>query len=463
MEVLMSAKKAKLNLDFGHSGICMNLAIESDIQARSGVESDWRLISIKLDHEAFAEFPGNPQDKILSSDVQKKAEIIGEKIKNWQKEHGYDFDSFAEVTISASCFEVLSFPYAPGFESKVINDEDIKKIELCKQAEIPMPNKKLKTFISPYFLISNGDSLMKVLDPRGKETKNLGFHAYFITEHPMLSKLINIMKNDGDKISISLSCEKEFRTLANDREKDSKTLLINITDSISEFSIWDYSELKYLNKKETGLKVLKNLIWRLCLYYHIIEQMADQDYELTQNEQSMRKFYETAKTVEIQNDSKELLSGDDCSELLQSISCVLENETEYSIKFSRLALPGRNKKKTNASISNYILSYFAREAVRSILTEIKQAIDNDKFCEPKYVILECSLPLKGIEKLATEIFGIPVRRGVAKWDGDAVEDFSASGIGALQDLISDEYSGFRVNRKKTSKFTTFFSNFFSRA
>ncbi|MDR0516691.1 MAG: cell division FtsA domain-containing protein [Fibromonadaceae bacterium] len=459
----MAAKRAKLNLDFGHTGICMNLAIEPDIQARNGVEADWRLISIKLDHEAFAEFPGNPQDKILNSDVQKKAEIIEEKIKNWQKEHGYDFDSFAEVTVSASCFEVLSFPYAPGFESKIINEEDIKKIELCKNAEIPMPNNKIKTFISPYFLISNGNDLIKVLDPRGKKTKNLGFHAYFITEHPMLSKLINIMKNDGDKINISLSCEKEFRTLASDNEKGSKTLLINITDSITEFSIWDNSELKYLNKKETGLKVLKNLIWRLCLYYHIIEQMAHQDYELTQNEDTMRKFYETARKVEIQDDSKELLSADDCSELLQSISCILENETEYSIKFSRLALPGRNRAKTNASISNYILSYFAREAVRSILTEIKQTIDNDNFCEPKYVILECSLPLKGIDKLATEIFRIPVRRGVARWDGDIKEDFSAAGIGALQDLISGEYQNSKDIRKKTSKFTSLINNFFNRA
>jgi cell division ATPase FtsA len=459
----MGAKRAKLNLDFGHSGICMNLAIEPDIQARNGVESDWRLISIKLDHEAFAEFPGNPQDKILGSDVQKKADIIEEKIKNWQKEHGYDFDSFAEVTVSASCFEVLSFPYAPGFESKVINDEDIKKIELCKQAEIPMPNKKIKTFISPYFLISNGNNLKKVLDPRGEETKNLGFHAYFITEHPMLSKLINIMKNDGDRINISLSCEKEFKTLANDREKDDRTLLINITDSISEFSIWKNSELRYLNKKETGLKVLRNLIWRLCLYYHIIDQMADQDYELMQNEQSMKKFYETAKTVEIQNDSKELLSADDCSDLLQMVSCILENETEYSVKFSRLALPGRNRKKTNASISNYILSYFTREALRSILTEIKQTIDNDKFCEPRYAILECSLPLKGIDKLATEIFGIPVRRGVAKWAGDIREDFSVAGIGALQDLISSEYHGSKGLRRKTSKFSTLFSNLFNRA
>jgi len=460
----MGVKRAKLNLDFGHSGICMNFAVEGDIQARNSVESEWHLISLKLDNEVFADFPGNPQNKILDSEVKNKAIFIEKKIEEWQREHGYEIDSFAEVTISASCFEVLSFPYAPGFESKVITEEDVKKIELCKQSEIPIPDKKIKAFISPYFLISNGKDLVKVSNPIRKTTKNLGFHTYFITEHPMLSRLVDIMRNDGDKVSISLSCEKEFKALAGEEERSGKTMLINITDSITEFSVWDKSELKYLNKKETGLRELKNIIWRLCLCYYRIKDLANRDYELAYDDKAIQAFYEKAKNIEIQADSRDLLSADDCSGLLKLASCILEKETEYNPGANRMALPGKNNSKTNLSISNYVLSYFTKEAIRGILSEIKHTVETDKFCEPEYVIIECSLPLKGLEKLATGVFGIPVKRKLPKWAGEHRDDFSVAGIGALKGLISGEYPvETKKIRKKTRKISTLLGNFFNRA
>lgn len=461
----MSAKKAKLNLDFGHGGISMNFAKAYDIQPRNGMECDWDAGTLSFNTEEFEDFPGISQNRIDDARIKTIAGIVNRTIDDWQMENGYDFDPVMEITVSASFFDVLSFPYSLEFsEFKNITEDDMKKIEECKHpekmAQIPIPDEKIKSLTSPYFtILTEKDAISRSLDPRGKKTRSLGFNAYFITKHPVLTRLLDVMKEEGDKINVSLSCEKEFSALANEKEKKGKTALIHITDFMSEFSVWDNSELKYLNKKETGFRELREAIWRLCLCYHKNPNLTEQDFELTQNYVYMQRFYNMVMNAEISDDSKELLSADDCSGLLEYVSCILENETEESVKYSRLDLPGKNKSKTGFTISNYVLCYFAREAIRNLLLEIKRTIFNDDFCEPAYVILECPLPLNGIERLANEVFEVPVRRAVVKWDGEIRGDLSSSGVGALQSLIANDI----VERKRTAVFQTLFGKMFSKA
>jgi len=227
--------------------------------------------------------------------------------------------------------------------------------------------------------------------------------------------------------------------------------------------VWDKSELKYLNKKEMGLRELKEIFWRLCLCYHKTPKLTEQDFELRQKSDYMQKFYNKVKNAEITDDSKELLSADDCLDLLDEASCVFDNETDDNV--SRFGLPGKNRTKTKLTISNYILCYFTREVMRNLFMEIKRAMYNDNFCKPDLIILECSLPLKGIEKLANEIFEIPTRKALVKWDGEVRGDLSSSAVGALQTLIAGEERKERKptaeNKKKTSKFDFF--KFFSKA
>jgi hypothetical protein len=458
----MNAKSAKLNLDFGHGGITMNFAMANDFQARYGAEGDWHVGTINLNTEEFEGFPGMSQSRIDEGRIKTAAASINRIISEWQRENGYDFDSNLEVTVSAAFFEVLFFPYRIEFSQlRDITEDDIKKIEICKLPEnmfqIPLPDEKIKSLTSPYFTISNE---VKVLEPIGRRAKNLGFSAYFITKHPTLSKFLDIMKEYEEKIKVSLSCESEFRALASKEEKRSKTALLHITDSVSEFSVWQNSELKYLNKKEAGFMKLREIIWRLCLCYHKNPKLAGQDIEFVKRNDYMEKFYNMVKSAEISEDSRDIISADDCSVLLEFISCVLEEETEYS----RHELPGRNKSKTNLTISNYVLSYFARTTIRSLLSEIKQTMFDDDFCKPESIILECSLPLKGIEELTEEVFGVFARKGYVKWDGEVKRDLSSSGAGILQRLISGEdREGNIGNRKRTTKILSLFGNIFSKA
>ncbi|MDR3000389.1 MAG: hypothetical protein LBU89_03905 [Fibromonadaceae bacterium] len=460
----MSAKKAKLNLDFGHGGISMNFAKAYDIQPRNGMECDWDAGTFSFNTEEFEEFPGSSQNKIDEVRIKTIAAIIKKAVSDWQVETGCDFDTVMEVTISASFFEVFSFPYSLNFAVlKDITEEDMKKIEDCKQPEkilqIPIPGEKIKSLTSPYFtLLTEKNIVSRVPDPRNRKTKSLGFNAYFIIKHPALTRLLEIMREDGDKINVYLSCEKSFNALASKREMEGKTALIHITDYMSEFSVWDNSELKYLNNKETGLRELREAVWRLCLCYHKNPSLMEQDFELTQSPECMQRFYNMVMNAEISDDSKELLSAYDCSDLLEYISCILENETEESIKYSRLNLPGKNKSNTGLTISNYVLCYFAREAIRNLLLGIKQIIYNDDFCRPEFVILECPLPLNGIEKLANEVFEIPVRRAIVKWDGEMRSDLSSAGVGALQNLIANNVA----EKKKTAVFQTLFGKMFSK-
>jgi hypothetical protein len=461
----MSTKRAKLNLDFGHGGISMNFAMANDFQPRYGEESDWHIGAINLNSEEFEGFPGMSQNRIDEGRIKAVVASINRIISEWQRENGYDFDSNLEVTVSASFFDVLFFPYRIEFSKfREITENDIKKIEVCKLPEnmfqIPLPDEKIKSLTSPYFTISNE---VKVLEPIGRKAKNLGFSAYFITKHPTFSKLLDIMREYEEKITVSLSCESEFKALANKKEKKGKAALIHITDSMSEFSVWQNSELKYLNKKETGFMKLREIIWRLCLCYHKNPKLAEQDFEFVKRNDYMQRFYNMVKNAEISEDSREFLSADDCSLLLEFISCVLEDETEYSIKYSRLELPGKNKSRTNLTISNYVLSYFARETIRSLLFEIRQTMFDDDFCKPESIILEYSLPLRGMEELTEEVFGISARKGHIKWDGEMRQDLSSSGVGILQSLISGENRNGNIeSRKKTTKILSLFGNIFSK-
>ncbi|MCL1966531.1 MAG: hypothetical protein FWF67_01470 [Fibromonadales bacterium] len=462
----MNAKSAKLNLDFGHGGISMNYAMANDFQARYGAEGDWRVGTTRLSSEEFEGFPGMPQNRIDEGQVRAAVESINKIISEWQRENGYDFDSNLEVTVSAAFFEVLFHPYRLEFSQlREITEDDIKfiarKIEICKLPEemfkTSIPDEKIRSLISPYFTISDD---VKVLEPIGRRTKAFGFHAYFIIKHPILSKFLDIMKEYEEKIKVSLSCESEFKALANKEEKMSKTALIHITDSMSEFSVWQNSELKYLNKKESGFMKLREIIWRLCVCYHKNPKLARQDHEFNKRSDYMEKFYIMVKNAEISEDSRDILSADDCSGLLEFISCVLEEETEYS----RLELPGRNKSRTNLTISNYVLSYFAKMTIRSLLSEIKQTMFDDDFCRPESIILECSLPLKGIEELAREVFEVPARRGYVRWDGELKRDLSSAGAGILQSLISGEDRGVPVEKsKRTTRILSLFGNIFSKA
>jgi hypothetical protein len=461
----MSAKRAKLNLDFGHGGVSMNFAMENDIQPRNGMEGDWNVGTLNFNTEEFEDFPGVPQNRIDESRIKAIANSIEKTISEWQQEHGYDFDSVMGVTISANFFEVLFFPYWLEFsKAKDITENDMKRIEECRRSDkmsnTPIPGEKLRSFTSPYYTISNEkNTAIRLMDPKGGKTKSLGFDAYFITEHPMLFRLLEVMKEDDEKIKVSLSCEKEFIALANKREKEGKTALIHITESLSEFSVWEKSDLKYLNKKEIGFKELKEIFWRLCLCYHKNPQLTEQDFEFRQKDDFMQKFYSMVKKADISDDSKDLLSADDCSELLELASCILGNETEESFRYDRLKLPSRTK--TKLTISNYILCYFARETIRALLIKKKKTIYNDDFCRPEFIILECPLPLKGIETLANEIFGVPVRKAGAKWDGDIRDDLSSAAVGSLQSLIGEKSN--TGIRKKTSKLSSIFTNLFSRA
>jgi hypothetical protein len=457
----MNTKSAKLNLDFGHDGISMNFAMANDFQARYGAESDWHVGTINLNSEEFEGFPGMSQNRIDEGRIRAVVASINRIISEWQRENGYDFDSNLEITVSAAFFEVLFFPYRIEFSQlREITENDIKKIEICKLPEnmfqIPLPDEKIKSLTSPYFTISDE---VKVLEPIGRRAKNLGFSAYFITKHPTLSKFLDIMKEYEEKIRVSLSCESEFRVLASREEKRGKTALIHITNSVSEFSVWQNSELKYLNKKEAGFMKLREIIWRLCLCYHKNPRLAGQDSEFIKRSDYMEKFYNMVKNAEISEDSREILSADDCSLLLEFVSCILEEETEYS----RLELPGRNKNRTNLTISNYVLSYFARTTIRNLLSEIKQTMFEDDFCKPESIILECSLPLKGIEELTEEVFGVFARKGYVKWDDEIRRDLSSSGAGILQNLISGEDKAGSIEiRKRTTKILSLFGNIFSK-
>ncbi|MCL2259910.1 MAG: hypothetical protein FWC15_00985 [Fibromonadales bacterium] len=461
----MGANKAKLNLDFGHSGISMNFAKANDIQPRPGAEHDWDAGTFRFNTEEFEDFPGISQNKIDDAHIKTVAEFINNAIVEWQNETGCDFDQLMEITISAAFFEVLSFPYSLAFgEPKVIGQDDMDKIEECKRPEkmsqIPIPVENIRSLTSPYFTILNDKGVIsRSFAPKGKSTKGLGFNSYFITKHPTLARLLDVMKEEEDCINISLSCEKEFQALAYQKEKDGKTLLIHITDFMSEFSVWEKSELKYLNKKESGFKELKVAIWRLCLFFHNNPMLTEHDYELTQKPDLMQRFCNMVMNAEITDDSKELLSADDCSGLLDMVSCILESETEESIQFSRLELPGKNRSKTNRTISNYVLCYFAREALRRLFLEIKRIIYTDDFCKPESIILECPLPLKGIDALAAEVFDIPARRAVVKWDGEMRSDLSSTCVGALQSLIASNAG----EKKKTTKMPAFLEWFFSKA
>jgi len=461
----MGANKAKLNLDFGHGGISMNFAKANDIQPRLGAERDWNAGTIRFNTEELEDFPGSSQSKIDDARLEPIAKFINNAIVEWQNETGCDFDPQMEITISAAFFEVLSFPYSLVFaEPKTIGEDEINRIEDCKTPEkmsqIHIPGEKIRSLTSPYFTISNEKGVnSRSFTPKGRPTNSLGFNAYFITKHPILARLLDLMKDDDDKINISLSCEREFQALANSKEKDSKTALIHITDSMSEFSVWDKSELKYLNKKESGFKDLKAAIWRLCLFFHNNPILTDQDYKLTQNPELMKTFFNMVMDAAVTDDSKELLCADDCSGLLDMVSCILESETEESIQFSRLDLPGKNRSKTGRTISNYVLCYFAREAIRRLLLEIKRIIYTDDFCKPEFIILECPLPLKGIDLLATEVFDIPARRAVVKWDGETRSDLSSTCVGALQSLIANNTG----EKKKTTKMPAILEWFFSKA
>jgi len=462
----MNAKSAKLNLDFGHGGISMNFAMANDFQARYGAEGDWNVGTIHLNSEEFEGFPGMPQNRIDEGHVRTAVASINRIISEWQRENGYDFDSNLEVTVSAAFFEALFLPYIlpiPGGSSQLreITEDDIRKMEKCKLPEemfkAPIPDEKIRSLTSPYFIISNG---VRVMEPIGRKTKDFGFNAYFITMHPTLSKFLEIMKEYEEKIKVSLSCESEFKALANKEEKMTKTALIHITDSMSEFSVWQDSELKYLNKKESGFMKLKETIWRLCLFYHKNPKLAARDSEFIKRGDYMEKFYNRVKNAEVSEESRDILSADDCSVLLEFVSCALEEETEYS----RLELPGRNKSRTNLTISNYVLSYFARATIRSLLSEIKQTMFDDDFCRPKSIILECSLPLKGIEELAGEVFEVPARKGYVRWDGELKRDLSSAGAGILQNLISGEDKGSTVEKsKRTTRILSLFGNIFSKA
>jgi len=464
----MSAKKAKLNLDFGYNGVSMNFAVANDIQSRNGLESEWTPGTVSFNADEFEDFPGIAQNRIDENRIKSVASCIEKKIIAWQCEHGCDFDSLMEVTISANYFDVLFSPFSyKSAKPTVINEDDMKRIEECKHSDkmfqTPIPGEKIRSFTSPYFTISDEkEDIIRVLNPVGKQTKSLGFDAYFITKHPMLSRLLEVMREEDEKIRVSLSCEKEFCALSNKKEKEGKTALIHITDTFSEFSVWDKSELKYLNKKEMGLKELKETFWRLCLCYHKNPKLTEHDFGLRQNNDYMQKFYTKVKREDVSDDSKELLSSDDCLDLLEGASCIFDNETDENFKYSRLVLPGKNRTKTRLTISNYVLCYFTREVIRNLLTEIKQTMDKDNFCKPDSIILECSLPLKGVEKLASEIFGIPAKKAVVKWDGETRDDLSSSAVGALQSLIAPEErkAGTEI-KKKTEKFGLF--KYFSKA
>jgi len=458
----MGARRAKLNLDFGYSGVSMNFAVANDIQPRDGVESEWNAGTVNFDATEFEDFPGIAQNRIDENRIKSVANCIEKNIREWQHVNGCDFDSLMEVTISANYFDVLFSPFS--FKSpkpRVITEEEMKEIRECKRSEkmfqTPIPGEKIRFFTSPYFTIfDDKEDIVRVLNPVGSKTKSLGFDVYFVTKHPMLSRLLEILKEEDEKISVSLSCEKEFRALANKKEKEGKTALIHITDTFSEFSVWEKSELKYLNKKEVGLRELKEMFWRLCLCYHKNPKLTEEDFELRQKSDYMQKFYAKVKKAEISDDSKELLSSDDCLDLLEGASCVFDNESDENFKYSRLVLPGKNRTKTKLTISNYILCYFTREVMRDLFMEIKQTMYKDNFCKPDSIILECSLPLKGVEKLASEIFEIPARKALVKWDGEVRGDLSSSAVGALQSLIApDEQKTGPENRKKTSKFDFF--------
>jgi len=281
----------------------------------------------------------------------------------------------------------------------------------------------------------------------------------------MLSRLLEIMPEADEKIRVSLSCEKEFMALASKREKEGKAALIHITDTFSEFSVWDKSELKYLNKKEMGLRELKEILWRLCLCYHKNPKLTEHDFELRQKSEYMHRFYNMVKNTEISDDSKELLSADDCLDLLEGTSCVFDNEAETGddeiFKYRRFGLPGKNKTKTKLTVSSYILCYFIREVIRNLFMEIKRTMYTDNFCKPDFILLECSLPLKGIEKLANEVFEIPARKAFVKWDGEIRGDLSSAAVGALQTLIAGEERKTGAEKmKKTSKLAAFFEHFF---
>jgi len=467
----MGAKKAKLNLDFGYNGVSMNFAIANDIQSRDGVEGEWSVGTLNFNADEFEDFPGIAQNRIDENRIKSIASCIEKNIIEWQRVQGCNFDPLMEVTISANFFVVLFFPFSfKSAKPRIITQEDMNEIEECKQSEkmfqTPIPGEKIRTFTSPYFTIfDEKEDTVKLANPVGSKTKSLGFDAYFVTKHPMLSRLLEIMKDKDEIIRMSLSCEKEFKALANKKEKEGKTALIHITDTFSEFSVWNKSDLKYLNKKDAGLRELKEIFWRLCLFYHKTPKLTEQDFEFRQNGDYMHKFYNMVKNAEISDDSKELLSADDCFDLLEGASCVFDDENEDSSRYGRFGLPGKNRSKTRLTISSYVLCYFTREIMRNLFMEIKRTMYNDNFCKPDLIILECSLPLKGIEKLANEVFEIPTRKALVKWDGEVRGDLSSSAVGALQSLIAGEERKERKptaeNKKKTSKFDFF--KFFSKA
>ncbi|MDR1812000.1 MAG: hypothetical protein LBQ87_04175 [Candidatus Fibromonas sp.] len=458
----MGIKRAKLNLDFGHNEISMNFAMANDSQPRYGDESDWNAGTFRFNTREFEDFPGYPQERIDESRIKAIADIIASTISEWQQEHGCDFDSSMEITVSANYFDVLFQPYCLKFSrAKEIKEDDMIKIEECKQSDkvsqIPILGEKIRSFPSPYYTVLNDNNkTTRLLDPRGRKTRDFGFDIYFITKHPALLRLLEVMKEDDEKVKMFLSCEKEFKALANESEREGKTLLIHITDSLTEYSLWDKSELKYVNKKEIGFKELKKIFWRLCLSYYKYPKLTTYDFRFKQRE-TLEEFSEMVKNAEISDQAKECLSADDCSDLLEFASCIQENPTGESFKYGRLKLPGKNEKKV--TISNYVLNYFTRDVMFSLMEDIKETLAEVDFCKLENIILECPLPLKGLEKLATEVFYVPARRAFAKWNKETREDLPSSGIGSLQSLIAEEERrGTSEIKKKTKKLFAFFRN-----
>ncbi len=458
----MGVKKAKLNLDFGYNEISMNFAMANDFQPRYGDESDWNAGTFRFNSKEFEDFPGYPQERIDENRIKTIADIIAKTISEWQQEHGCDFDSNMEITVSANYFDVIFQPYCLKFsKAKEITENDMTKIEECRQldkvSQIPILGEKIRSFPSPYYTVLNeNNKTTRLLDPRGRKSKDFGFDIYHITKHPALLRLLEVMKEDDERVKMFLSCEKEFKALANDKEKEGKTLLIHITDSLSEYSLWDKSELKYVNKKEVGFKELKKIFWRLCLSYYKYPELTTYDFKFKQK-QTIQEFSEMVKNAEISDQAKERLSADDCSDLLEYASCVLENPTGESFKYGRLKLPGKNEKKL--TISNYVLNYFTRDVMYSLLADIKEILAEVDFCKPENIILECPLPLKGLEKLATEVFDVPARRAFARWNKETREDLPSSGIGSLQSLIAEEEpKGTSKIKRKTRKLFSFLRN-----
>lgn len=476
--------KAKLNLNFEHNKISMNYAVAKAVQSQYGIEEDWNIGTLKFDiKEEFEQLAKSEETKNNDNYIKLIYDNIDETVTNWQSDSGYDFDNPIEITISTHFLNINFLKsYSPYHESKEITEQDIKFVREI----VGMRNLKetiYRHIVSPYFRITeeNSKKEIKVLNPLNRKSEILGIDTCFIVIKPMLLKLIDLMKQEDKDmdINVSLSCEKEFQALANENEKKDSVMLININESLTEFSIWENSELKYLNNNENNneasfAKVIEN-IWRLCIaYYKNHSSLIKHEFKLVKEKRSIESFFEQTVKKTISEDSKELLSADDCLNLIKSASCVEENlktkeEIEDNLKCKRFELLGKNDEKTNVTISSYVLNYFAKESVRSLFYKIKKIMDdNNNFCKPNSIIVECSWSIKGIEEIAAEVFKIPARRAVAKWNKKVQENMLSGSIGALQSLISTKEFAKKItnnnatasNKKDTSKLETLFKSIF---